>query len=164
MGFLDTLRRVLGADHTGPKEESGVPLLVAPEGRADVLNLGSERGDGRTAASSPAPAGRYDRAQWHKKLKRILDELPESKPEWESLAFEARALELEPDWVLQCQCEEFLLLVRRVVSDRVVTESEHHKLDLARQLIGLTEAEAEAVVHAVVAEAESFFGKPVRDA
>lgn len=163
MGFLNTLRHVLGADHTGPKEEPGVPLLVDPGSSVDAKGLGSEGGDRSAVASSSAHAGRYDRAQWHKKLKRILDELPESKSEWESLTYEARALELEPDWVLQCQGEEFLLLVRRVVSDRVVTESEHHKLDLARQLIGLTESEAEAVVHAVVAEAESFFGKPVRD-
>lgn len=151
MGFLDTLRRVLGGDHVERRgAASAAPAVVAS--------------GGGEAAEAPAQAGRYDRAQWHKKLKRILDELPESRSEWESLAFEARALELEPDWVMQAQCEEFLLLVRRVVSDQIMTETEHQKLDLARQLIGLTEAEAEAVVHAVVAEAESFFGKPVRDA
>jgi hypothetical protein len=157
MGFLDTLRRVLGADPADTRAESVPPLVVEPGG--SIEESGADAGP----AVPPAPAGLYDRSQWHKKLKRILDELPASRPEWEGLAYEARALKLDPDWVMQCQCEEFLLLVRRVVSDRVVSESEHRKLDLARELVGLTEAEAEAVVHAVVAEAESFFGKPVRD-
>jgi len=77
--------------------------------------------------------------------------------------YEARALELDPAWVAQSQREEFLLLVRRAVSDRVVTGPEHQKLDLARELIGMPEAEAEEALHAIVSEAESFFGKPVRD-
>jgi hypothetical protein len=53
------------------------------------------------------------------------------------------------------------MLVRQAVSDRHVTEDEHHKLELARDLIGLPEDKAEAILHAIVAEAEAFFGKPV---
>ncbi|SIO25420.1 hypothetical protein SAMN05444166_3268 [Singulisphaera sp. GP187] len=151
MGFLDTLRRTLGAD-SSTTSGAAVPLaVVAPEGLTED-------------AGPTVPAGQYDRAQWHKKLKRILDELPGSRLEWDALIYEARALELDPEWVAQAQREEFLLLVRRIVADRVVTESEHRKLDLARELLGVPEAEAEATLHAIVAEAESFFGKPVRDA
>jgi hypothetical protein len=51
--------------------------------------------------------------------------------------------------------------VREAVADLGVTLQEHHKLDLARGLIGLSEAEAEATLHTIVAEAEAFFGKPV---
>ena len=77
---------------------------------------------------------------------------------------EARAMNLDPDWVTRCQVDEFLLLVRRAVSDRHFTEEEHRKLDLARDLIGIPEAEAEAALHSIVAEAESFFGRPVEGA
>ena len=55
------------------------------------------------------------------------------------------------------------MLIRQAVSDRHVTEEEHRKLDLARDLIGIPEAEAEAILHAIVAEAEAFFGKPVEE-
>ena len=60
--------------------------------------------------------------------------------------------------------EEFTLLVRRVVADRVVTEAEHRKLDLARDLLEIPDAEAEAILHAVVADAEQFFGGTVEGA
>ena len=53
------------------------------------------------------------------------------------------------------------MLVRRAVADRKVTEDEHQKLDLARDLIGLSEADAEAALHDIVAEAKSFFDKSV---
>ena len=158
MGFLDTLRRVLGADSAETSEAAVPPVVMEPGG------LTEEWGADAGPTVPPVPAGQYDRSQWHKKLKRILDELPASKPEWDALMYEARALELDPEWVAQAQREEFLLLVRRVVSDRIVTESEHRKLDLARELLGVSEAQAEAAVGAIVAEAESFFGKPVRDA
>ena len=55
------------------------------------------------------------------------------------------------------------MLIRQAVSDRHVTEEEHRKLDLARDLIGIPEAEAESLLHAIVAEAEAFFGKPVEE-
>lgn len=162
MGFLDALRRALAAAPASASdsstEASAAPLVIEPGGIIE------ESGADAGPAGAPAAAGQYDRAQWHKKLKRILDELPGSKPEWDALVYEARALELDPVWVAQAQREEFQLLVRRIVSDRVVTESEHDKLDLARELLGVSEAEGEAVLQAIVAEAESFFGKPVRDA
>ena len=45
----------------------------------------------------------------------------------------------------------------------MVSEEEHHKIDLARKLIGMPEAEAEQILHAIMAEAEAFFGAPVKD-
>src|SRR4051794_37609479 len=156
MGFFDTLRRVLGGDPADTDEAPG-PTVIEPGGILE--DSGADAGP----AVPPDPTSPYDRAQWHRKLKRILDELPGSRPEWDGLVYEARALELDPEWVASCQREEFLLLVRRVVSDRVVTEAEHRKVELARQLIEMPEAEAEAALHAIVAEAESFFGGPVRE-
>ena len=90
-----------------------------------------------------------------------MEKLPPTQPECDPLLADARALGLEDEWVLRSQIDEFTLLVRRAVADRHVTEQEHRKLDLARQLIGMTEADAETLLHAVSAEAEAFFGKPV---
>jgi hypothetical protein len=150
MGFFDTLRRVLAGGPDGPRavsDDSFDPLGPAPEA--------TPVGDGTP--------GVYDLQQWRKKLKRVLDDLPGSEPQWADLIAEAKALHFDPGWVDRCQREEFQLLIRRAVSDRHVTEDEHRRLDLARDLIGIPEADAEALLHAIVAEAEEFFGKPVED-
>ena len=68
---------------------------------------------------------------------------------------EAHALNLEPDWIADRQREEFAFLIRRAVADRVVSEEEHHKLDLARKLIGIPEDRGRAILHEIIAEAES---------
>jgi hypothetical protein len=145
MGFLDTLRRVLPGDHRHPAGTAG--------GDEPILETRVAAGD----------AGVYDRFQWRKKLKRILDELPGSRSEWPDLITEARALGFEHDWTHDCLTEEFELMVRRAVSYRRFTEHEHCKLDLARDLIGIPEAEAEAILHAIVAEAKAFFDKPIEE-
>lgn len=150
MGFIESLKRVLGHDQG-----------KAPRDLARAWNLDDEPTE---VAEVLENVGLYDRAQWHKKMKRILDELPASQPEWADLMVEASALHLDKDWVTQSQVDEFLLLIRRAVSDRHFTEREHRKLDLARDLIGIPEAEAEAALHSVVAEAESFFGGSVEGA
>ena len=100
--------------------------------------------------------------QWQKKLSRVLDELPASQAEWTVLMTEVR-------WVSMLPCAA-RLPARRIQdvgspsrADRHVTEEEHRKLDLARDLIGIPEAEAIAMLHAIVAEAEAFFGEPVED-
>lgn len=149
MGFFDALRRVLHRDAGGP----GADLAHAWGLNEDGTDAGP--GDRGQDASD------YDRAQWHKKMKRILDELPDSQPRWAELMTEARALNLDKEWLTRCQVEEFMFLIRRAVSDRHFTEHEHRKLDLARDLIGIPEAEAEAALHSIVAEAEKFFGKSV---
>ena len=148
MGFFDTLRRVLTGTHPAP--------APAPSDR--------KPGPGLDGDTTPPPGPDvYDRVQWQKKLKRILDELPASQAEWPILVTEARALGFDAPWVHDCQIEGFQMLIRQAVADRHVTEEEHRKLDLARDLIGIPELEAEAILHAIVAEAEAFFGKPVEE-
>ncbi|HEV3121728.1 MAG TPA: hypothetical protein VGY53_07490 [Isosphaeraceae bacterium] len=104
----------------------------------------------------------YDRSLWRKKLTRVLERLPDSQAEWEPLLAEARALKIDEAWVKGCQREEFSLLLHRAVADGVVTGMEHRKLDLARDLIGIPDDEAEQMLHAIAAEAEAFFGKQVK--
>jgi hypothetical protein len=103
----------------------------------------------------------YDQTQWRKKLILALDRLPDSQDDWAPLMAEARSLGLDPAWVQGSLRAEFALLMRRAVADGVVTGMEHRKLDLARDLLGIPDAEAEAILHTVVAEAETFFGKPI---
>jgi hypothetical protein len=150
MGFFDTVRRVLHIDNHPARDVS----------RA----WGLDEEGAVPEEDHPADTSKYDQAQWQKKMKRILGDLPGSKPSWAELMAEARALKLDPEWLKRCQREEFALLVRRAVSDRHFTEAEHRKLDVARELIGIPEAEAEATLHSVIAEAEKFFGKAVEGA
>jgi hypothetical protein len=154
MGFFNALRRTLGGESSlkaSPREVEARFLGVDP----DTLPLTPE---------TPFESGTYDRAQWAKKLKRVLAELPESRADWEDVAAEAKAMDFDPAWVAQCERDEFALLVRRAVADRVVTEAEHRKIDLARDLLGIPDAEAVTILHAIVAEAESFFGGTVEGA
>ena len=156
MGFSDRLRKVFSSGQPGTVQGS------ADSPRDEPARPDEETGDHPVTPEAPfADATAFDRTQWRKKLKRILEELPASEPEWADLQSEARALGFDPDWVDRCEVEEFILLIRRVVSDRVFTDQEHRKLDLARDLIGIPDAEAEAALNTVVAEAEAFFGKPV---
>jgi hypothetical protein len=152
MGFFDALRRVLTGGHA---VDSAAPSDRQPDAELAGDPLRSE-------APTPGPDV-YDRVQWQKKLKRILDELPASRSEWPILITEARALGFDTPWVRSCQLEGFQMLIRQAVSDRHVTEEEHRKLDLARDLIGIPDLEAEAMLHKIVAEAEAFFGKPVEE-
>jgi hypothetical protein len=109
-------------------------------------------------------ASAYDLSQWHKKLKTILSDLPDSQGQWRDLMGEVGTLGIDPNWVDRLKREEFTLLVRRAVADQVVTEEEHQRIEMARRLVGLSESEAEDLLHKVVAEAESFFGKPIAGA
>jgi hypothetical protein len=149
MGFIETLRRVLTGEHRIPAPTPGPG--PAPAGDP-------------SSSEAPTPGPEiYDRVQWQKKLKRILTELPDSQPAWTDLLTEARALGFDPAWMHDCQLEEFRMLIRQAVADRHVTEDEHRKLDLARDLIGIPEDEADAILHKTIAEAEAFFGGPVED-
>jgi len=154
MGFFDALRRGLGgaqAPQYTPREIEAIHLGVDP----DSLPIADE---------TPFESGAYDRAQWAKKLKRVLNALPDSRPQWDDVAAEAKAMDFDPAWVAQSHRDEFALLVRRAVADRHVTEAEHRKLDLARDLIGIPDAEAESILNGVIAEAETFFGGAVEGA
>jgi hypothetical protein len=114
--------------------------------------------------AAPPETTSYDREQWRKKLKRVLGALPRSEPEWRDLSQEAGALKFGREWLARTYREEFALMVRKIVSDREVTAAEHHNLDLARSLMGISDAEAEASFHAIVSEAEAFFGESVKGA
>ena len=154
MGFFDTLRRVLTGDadaHYTPREIEAIHLGVDP----DTLPITPEE---------PFESGEYDRSQWAKKLNRVLTGLPETKGDWDDVAAESRAMDFDLEWVNHCMRDEFAMLVRRAVADRKVTEAEHRNLDLARDLMGIPDEEAEAILHTVVSEAESFFGKSVEGA
>jgi len=156
MGFFDALRRALTHDtHANVSPNTQKRIRAA-------WGLDEEQPTSRPGPETPG-ASAYDRSRWQKRLRHILDELPTSQPQWHELMTEAHALELEPDWIAEQEREGFAFLVRRAVSHRVVTEEEHRKLDLARKLIELPEAEAEQILHSIMAEAEAFFGSPVKD-
>jgi hypothetical protein len=156
MSFFETLGRALG--RTSRAQQGDRSRLAEAWGIVDSAPAEL------TAASVPAEPQDYDHAQWRKKLKRILDKLPASTPEWETMMTEARAMSFGEDWVVRMQVEEFALLMRRAVADGVVTEEEHRKIDLARTLMGISEADAEALLHTIVTEAETFFGHSIEGA
>jgi len=138
MGFLDRLLFHTSKDAPAPQETEAPPTPAVDDDGAN-----------------------YDRTNWRKKLKSILDRLPDSQSEWGDFMAEASALNFDPEWVNDCLKAEFEMLIRKVVSDRVVSPQEHQKLETARLLINMPEAEAIALVDKIVAEAEAFFGKPV---
>lgn len=156
MGFLDTLRRVLAGGEAGADDLPIDRRLGEAWGVNEVGSGADDTTDRPVEGTSP-----YDRDQWAKKLTRVLAGLPGSRAEWSDLTTEAAALGLDPDWVAARHRAEFALLIRRAVADRRVTELEHLRLELARELIGIPAPEAESVLLATIAEANAFFGKPV---
>lgn len=106
----------------------------------------------------------YDRIQWIRKLRHVLSELPDSEDRWETLVREGRAKQFEDAWMRQFMLDEFAMLVRQAVADRVFTDRERQKLEVARLLIGLNETEANAIYTTVIREAETFFGEEVEGA
>jgi hypothetical protein len=166
MGFFDVLKRLLPhASHPHATDESRRRIRAA-WGLDDDDTTDEGTGAEHTSAAAMTAgsiASVYDRAQWQKRLRKILDELPDSQPQWHDLITDAHALQLEPDWIADREREEFAFLIRRAVAHQVISEDDHHKLDLARKLIGMPEAEAEKALHAIMAEAAAFFGAPVKD-
>jgi hypothetical protein len=166
MGFFDAMKRVFPHGTRAEAADETKRRIRDAWGLSED-ELASPAAPQPSAASAAVPgvqaASAYDRSQWRKKLRHILERLPDSQKEWQDLMADAHALALEPDWIATQQHEEFAFLIRRAVSDRVVSEDDHHKLELARKLIGIPEAEAERTLHAIVAEAEAFFGTPVKD-
>ena len=151
MGFFDALTRVL----TGNKNPQYTPREI------EAIHLGVDPDELPIAPEEQFEAGEYDRTQWAKKVKRVLERLPESRSEWPDVLAESKAMDFSPAWIKQCVRDEFTLMVRRAVADRVVTEAEHRKLDFARDLLEIPDAEAEGILNSVVAEAETFFGGAV---
>src|SRR5262245_64536996 len=124
MGFFDALKRVLIHDRLHTVSEEKQRKIREAWGLDDEGSPGA-----KTETAAGASASGYDRAQWEKKLRRILDELPDSQREWNDLISDAQALALEADWIAEQQREAFAFLIRQAVADRVVTEKEHEKLD-----------------------------------
>jgi len=166
MGLFDSIRRLW--DGPAARDRDRERLARAWGLDADQIDPGvlldAPADEAGPMPEGPAPPVAYDRTQWHKKLKRVLDELPHSAYEYPDVAAEAQALGFDPDWVRAVGVEEFTMLVRRAVADQKFTELEHRKVALARELLGLPTAEAEALVDRVVAEAEQFFGGQVEGA
>lgn len=149
MRFLEALKEFLNSsDHAKGAESDRARIR-------DAWNLDSAPS---ADADSASP---YDVEQWRKKLRRIFEELPESKGEWTALMTEARAYGLDAEWIDARLAEEFTQLIRGVVADRVLSEADHERIETARRLIGLTESQAETAVRAIVSEAEQFFGGAV---
>lgn len=163
MRFLETLKGFLSRHaHLGTSEDAKARLRDA--WGLDAEPTAASRNPSSIAPSHDADAASpYDVEQWRKKLRRIFEELPASKGEWTGLMTEARAYGLEDGWLAERLAEEFTLLIRGVVADRLLSEADHERIEAARKLIGITEAQAETAVHAIVAEAEEFFGGSVAD-
>jgi hypothetical protein len=165
MGFLDTLKRAFSRDSHAPETDEIKKSIRQAWGLEE--DEGPPQSGSFTLSPSSQPtaetASDYDRSHWTKKLRHLLETLPDSQKNWPELMAEAHALNFEPAWISGQQRDGFAFLIRRAVSDRVVSEAEHHKLDLARTLIGLSEAESEQTLHAIKAEAEAFFDAPVQD-
>ncbi len=156
MAFLDTLRRVMAGGEAGADELPIDRRLGEAWGINEVGSGADDTTDRPTEGTSA-----FDRNQWEKKLQRVLGALPGSRGQWDDLALEAAALGFEPGWVADRHRAEFALLVRRAVADRIVTEAEHLKLELARELLGIPVPDADALLMATLDEANAFFGKPV---
>jgi hypothetical protein len=144
MGFLTALRG-WSASHVKPDEASSSAQAKAPIDPNASATLLSD----------------FDREQWLRKLKRLLAHLPGTEAEWVDLHQEAGSLGFPEEWVKQTSMQEFALLVRKIVADKVVTQDEHQKLDQARKLLGIPDERAVAIFHTIVAEAEAFFGMHV---
>jgi hypothetical protein len=167
MGFFQALGRFLGGSDTRGLDDSRRDELMRkwnlydekPADLPDAIPDDTIPGPIRAVGTSE-----YDRAQWHRRLKTILERLPESEDQWPELMADIKALGFDPDWVNEAMQAEFVMLMRRAVADRTLTTSEHRKLELARVLIGIPEDQAEATLQTVIREAESFFGGSVENA
>jgi hypothetical protein len=158
MGFFDVLKGFLSsAVHHGASHDARARIR-------DAWGLDDESPAAPPESTSISPtadadsASAYDVEQWRKKLRRIFEDLPSSKSEWPAMMTEARAYNLNDEWIAARLAEEFTLLIRGVVADRLLSEADHERIETARKLIGITESQAETAVQAIVAEAEQFFG------
>lgn len=170
MGFLDGLKAVLG----------GRAARDAAERRrlAKLWGLEEENDEaGGTASAALDPdalppvetsrgvASEYDQRMWVKKLRHLLTvRVPVDAQEWEDFRADGLALGFDEAWIQAQERSAFEFLLRKVVSDGVVTEEERQTLDLARRQIKLSEPEATAMLEAVAKEAAALFGRAVEGA
>lgn len=166
MAFLDSLRRLLGTTPRDPHERVRLVEAWGLDNQSPTPEFprGAPHATPQEMAAPPSTSA-YDVSLWRKKLHHLLSEqMPVSEDQWADFVADAHALGLDQAWIENAMRQEFTLLVRLAVSDGVVTLEEHHNLDLAKRLIGLTEAEADQTLHDIVHEAESFFGRSVEGA
>jgi hypothetical protein len=155
MGFLAALRRLLGdqpatADDANRRPARAEALGEAPEGHEP------------TAEGGTSP---YDRALWIKKLQHILSEkLPIDDQTWHDFLADAYALGFDRPWVEAQERSAFEKLVRKAVSDGVLTAEERHRIDMARAQIGLSANEAVDLLNRVVAESKAAGSRPAQRA
>lgn len=154
MGFLGTLKNFLSA----------APQWETTEAKRVRLRKAWGLDESERAAHAPAAEATsdYDKTRWRRKLHQVFQNLPASRDQWPGLMTDAKSLNLDPSWMDAGMAEEFEQLLRAVVADRVVSEDEQEKIEVARRLIGLSEDEAATVLRAVAAEAEAFFGAEVK--
>ncbi len=162
MGFLDALRGLFGDGRAREADQRRRLAtawdidegLVDAEAPADV--------DDNTGAVVGATG--YDQRMWSKKLRHLITEkLPVPEAEWRDFLADAAALGFDNAWVEREQEDAFLMLLRKIVADGVITGAEHHTIELARAQIGYSDARAEALLKRVVREAEALLGRPVQD-
>jgi hypothetical protein len=91
----------------------------------------------------------------------LAERVPVPDQEWEDFRADAAALGFDEDWITAQEREAFGFLLRKAVSDGVVTGAEHEAIELARRQIRLGEAEATAMLERVAKEAEELFGRKV---
>lgn len=149
MTFLDRLKE-LGRD---PNARAAVeadialpasPIATSPEGNAELAGTASA----------------YDRNLWRKKLRSVLDRLPASEPEWHDFVADAVALGLSREWIDAQLLAEFEWLIRRVISDRIISPQEERQLETARILIGVADADARRMLERSVAELQALYRPP----
>lgn len=163
MGFFAALGRLLRPD-TAPAVAGDRARLLEAWGLSDTSHPefpGAAPAADPAEMAAPPVTSNYDRDQWRRKLKTLLERLPDSQSQWDDFIVDAAALHFDPEWVRQAQREEFILLLRRAVADGTITPQEHRNLELARALIGLPEPDATALLNQVITDAESFFGNTI---
>jgi hypothetical protein len=161
MGFLDFIKKIIGNDASVPTEDRARLAQAWGLSEEELAPPGSEAQPGDATALAIAGSGDYDRARWQKKLRFLLDKLPDSRDQWDDFLSDAHALGFDREWLATVKKEEFGLLVRRLIADRLLSPAEHDQLDLARKLLDITEPQAEEIVHRVIEEAETIFGRKI---
>lgn len=166
MGFFAALSRILGDDRPTPaRATDDRDRLLQEWGLSDTAHPEFPSGkvpaaDPAEMAAPPEPSG-FDRGLWFKKLKHLLEKLPDSESQWDDFLADAGALGIPEEESRRAMREEFVLLIRRAVADSVLEPQERRKIELARSLIGLSDAEALSLLNEVATEAESFFGRKI---
>lgn len=161
MGFLEALKRVLGDER--PVSAPGDKQKLAAAWGLDAALVEGDSDDAEGTASGTVSA--YDRRMWVKKLNFLLTErMPVEETEWQDFLADAQALGFSAAWIDKQLRSAFEQLLRKVVSDGVVTKVEHQQIEMARAQTRISEADAKAMLERVAREAKELLGRDVRGA